>query len=184
MHTDRYIERFWKKVVVSGDNECWIWSAGRDNDGYGRFWDGTRLRGAHQFSWEIHNGPIPAGLCVCHTCDVRPCVNPSHLFLATNELNSADRAAKGRSASGDRHGSRTHPECLQRGDAHWVNRRPECVPCGAQRADSKLTEDDVREIRKLHAAGVHLSRRLASHFGVDRTLLWRIAKRKTWRHVL
>jgi hypothetical protein len=40
------------------------------------------------------NGPIPAGLCVLHRCDVRPCINPDHLFLGTQKDNMADMAAK------------------------------------------------------------------------------------------
>jgi hypothetical protein len=40
------------------------------------------------------HGPIPPGLCVLHRCDVRPCINPDHLFLGTQKDNMADLAAK------------------------------------------------------------------------------------------
>jgi hypothetical protein len=49
---------------------------------------------------------------VCHTCDVRDCVNPDHLFVGTQKANVADMIAKGRDFRGipktgaDRHGSK------------------------------------------------------------------------------
>lgn len=92
-----YLDRFWQKVV-QGDG-CWGWSAATDKDGYGLLTIGAWEPGtgksvmvrSHRVSWEIHNGPIPAGLWVLHRCDNPPCSNPADLYLGTVVENGRDR---------------------------------------------------------------------------------------------
>jgi hypothetical protein len=62
-------------------SDCWIWTAMKDPNGWGMsILDGVQ-RGAHRNSWILHNGPIPEGMLVFHTCEKRLCVNPKHLYL-------------------------------------------------------------------------------------------------------
>jgi hypothetical protein len=92
-------------------NGCWVWQ-GTVNRGYGRVglpvrkprkaWrvQPPRLYSAHRLSWEVHHGPIPPGMLVCHRCDNPSCWNPDHLFLGTNADNNRDGRSKGRGGGG------------------------------------------------------------------------------------
>jgi hypothetical protein len=85
--------RFWAKVDRRGSDECWEWQAGSHREGYGRFAYGGNGSGrAHVFSYELHNGSLPAGLFVLHSCDNPPCVNPAHLSAGTQEENMGQMA--------------------------------------------------------------------------------------------
>ena len=86
--------RFFDKVRKT--SSCWLWTASTSTNGYGQF----RFLGgywrAHRVSYYLFVGKIPKGLKVLHTCDVKTCVNPDHLFLGTNKENTEDMIKKGR----------------------------------------------------------------------------------------
>lgn len=197
------VERFWEKVsIVEGDG-CWEWKAARYSNGYGAFsWpvvDRRERALAHRASYELTYGTIPPGMLVCHHCDNPPCVRPDHLFLGTNSDNMRDASVKGRTLKGDRHPfrmrpelvrarsgdshpSRLHPESVPRGDQHWSRRMPDRTAKGEQNGTAKLTPQEVREIRELHAAG-RSCLSLSRAYHVSSSTIEKIVNRKTWAHV-
>lgn len=154
------VERFWERVEKS--DGCWLWRGSLLTHGYGglelrrRADPKRKVHKAHRLSWEIHFGPIPEGMSVCHHCDTPPCVRPDHLFLGTALDNAHDKMRKGR---------------LRVGNVR-----------GEQNGAALLTEDQVREIRYAAAAGVKQVR-LAETYGVSQMAVSQVVRRVTWRHV-
>lgn len=171
-------ERFWAKVNKDGPvpehmphlGPCWVWTGSRFPLGYGTVSVASRQnQGAHRVSWRLTQGPIPEGLMVCHRCDNRPCVRPSHLFLSTAKGNFDDMVRKGRRnvARGDRLFFARHPEMLVRGENHRC---------------AKLTEEQVRELRARVAAGERQAD-LAREAGISRASMSKMILRESWKHV-
>jgi HNH endonuclease len=119
--TPQSIERKSRKSQHKG---CWLWGSYCQSSGYGQIRiEGKRIL-AHRLSWILHFGDIPEGLLVCHTCDVRRCVNPEHLYLGTQKENMQDCLKKGR----------THGQTK----GYAFTRKPRT---------RKLTPEQVQEIR-------------------------------------
>jgi hypothetical protein len=159
--TKEEIARFHKKYVKH-DSGCWNWTAGRFEVGYGMFSGfrgvgGTRKRtmGAHRVSWMIHSQrPIPAGMCICHHCDNRLCVNPVHLYLGTYQDNNRDTIRRNR-------GNRN---------------------LGSACSWSKVTEEQVLEIlRSDYGRGDNGA--LAKKFGISQSQVSHIRSGKRWPHM-
>lgn len=131
---------------------CWEWCGAGSAKGPGNFNPGGRTVSAHRFSWELHYGRVDDGLWVLHKCDNPRCVRPDHLFLGTAQDNVDDMYSKQRAIVGSAH------------------------------ARAKLTESDVREIRRAHGDGVQ-QKLLAARFGVCKQVVNRIVHREDWKHV-
>lgn len=151
--SDADVTRFWSKVKIGKPDECWEWQAYRSKSGYGKF--GIRritVMYAHRVSWMITSGDVPKGLVVAHRCDNPPCVNPSHLFVCTQEENWDDMRQKGRNSNG-----------ISLGEKHGL---------------SKLTEKDVSEIRSL--SKVLSNVKISEKFKVHPATIGNIVNGKTW----
>lgn len=136
------LERFLSHVEKT--DTCWLWRGAVKPNGYGEMmlFHPKRCSTTHRISWELFMGPIPAGLCVLHHCDVRNCVNPDHLFLGTRKDNAIDRDMKGRFDWANR-------------DTAWGNRSGMC----------KYSEATIASLRQDAAAGFG-SRELAERYGM------------------
>lgn len=148
-------ERFWSRVSVEADDECWEWDEGRDSYGYGTFRMSGQLEKAHRMSWCFLESDIPEGMGVLHSCDNPPCVNPAHLFLGTQISNIQDAINKGRGV----------------------------VISGEKNINASLIAEDVVEIRAIYADGLASQYMLSEMFGVCQTTIGSAILRKTWRHI-
>lgn len=87
--TPTQFEEYIERIPFSG---CWVWLRGGAN-GYGRTTHNGIEDYAHRISYALYKGPIPSGLFICHTCSVKLCVNPAHLYAGTHIDNVADAVA-------------------------------------------------------------------------------------------
>ena len=98
----KYIYKTTKQRFYENVNLDMMWVGRVDKDGYGKIFDGEKNIRAHRFSYQLHNGEIPKGMCVLHSCDKPGCVNPEHLHLGTNADNIREKVERGRCAKGEK----------------------------------------------------------------------------------
>ena len=114
--------RFWPKVHKT--RTCWNWIGSNGSHGYGQLMVNGRPKGAHRLSYEWAFGKIPRGLMVCHRCDNKRCVRPSHLFLGTAKDNLHDALAKGVHIGPER-----RDRCLRGHELTVDGSRQRCITC-------------------------------------------------------
>lgn len=167
-----YRIRFWSKVAVRADDECWDWTAGTHSFGYGLFGrtkasplsKSIKTKIASRVAFILTNGPISDNLVVCHKCDRPLCCNPNHLFAASQKENLADMRAKGRWSPPPKN---------------------DFVPpamAGERNANAKLKPENVAAILARRATGERLNS-IAEDFNVSPSLISKIATGVSWKHI-
>ena len=154
-------ERFWSKIEKTPT--CWLWTGSTNSNGYGSMLFYGHTCGAHrlmlvwmgQLKHPIHNGDRANNM-VLHSCDNPRCVNPEHLTVGTNTQNQREAYARKR-------------RYAYKGSTH---------------ANSKLTDDQVRDIRRLYDSGQMLQIPLAKMYGVSQRAISLITRRETYTCVL
>ncbi len=144
---------------IDKETGCWnLVSHVTPKNHYAHIRIGGKYITVHRYTWIKHYGPIPPKTCVCHRCDNQKCINPAHLFLGTPRDNTQDCVNKKRHAFGERHGC------------------------------AKLTEKQIKEIRREHVKGLNQTRpgnkkELATKYGVTRRQISYIVNRVEWGYL-
>ena len=158
MTNNALLERLLSRMAPEPTSGCWLWLGGTDSSGYGSIRVGDKTKSTHRLSYELHRGPIPDGLRVCHKCDVPSCINPDHFFLGTDADNAHDRDRKGRLV----------PAPPMPGQAH---------------ANAKLSDADVLEMRRRVSSGVATPREEAQRLGITFVAACKILRGAAWSHL-
>lgn len=148
------LQIYMDRVVVpyEGD-DCLFWPFHRNEHGYGEMtYDGVYQKANRVACILVHGQPPTPKHEAAHECGNGHlgCVNPGHLSWKTHKDNMADSL---------RHGTRVR---------------------GSKAPQSKLTEDDVREIRRRASQGEHHSVLAREFTVVSAKHIWAIIRRDEW----
>jgi hypothetical protein len=150
------MDRFWSKVNILGDDECWEWQGTKDTGGYGRFVVNKKKKLAHRIAFVLSGGTLTKEKnLVCHHCDNPACVNPKHLFAGSIADNTRDMVNKGRNKGAP----------------------------GEKNVHAKLTEDDVVKIRRLYRPRKTTYKMIAKMFGVSYGMVAMICRNECWKNL-
>jgi hypothetical protein len=152
--TEKDIKRFWNKVNKKNDEECWEWN-GYHIENRGRFNINGKIYKAHRISYYLATGNLPEyPLEVRHKCKIKLCVNPNHLETGTHTENMHDKY------------------------------RDETILIGENHQNSKLTEQQVLEIRTKYIPYKYSAQKLALEYNVSSRLILKIINNQIWKHIL
>jgi hypothetical protein len=147
-------DRFEKFADIKETTKCIEWTGYYGTTGYGVLMVNRMPKKTHRLSYQIYNGKIPEGMWVLHKCDNSRCVNPKHLYIGDSKRNVHDMLERNRHVS----------------------------PLGEKNGKSKLTNDQVREI-KIILKKSNKIRETARKFNVSRYAIQDIKSGKTWSHI-
>lgn len=140
--TDADKNRFWSKVSIRGENECWEWSGSLHKLGYGHFRIGGKygkIVPSHRVAKMFSCDDFDQSKHCLHRCDNRACCNPSHIWLGTHAENMKDAVSKGRNKT------------ARAGNGY-----------------TKIPKEKYLDIFNMHKSGLNKSK-IARHFGVTPT---------------
>jgi hypothetical protein len=143
--------------ILINKKDCWEWQGCRNKDGYAnakiKGTNKTRLVSRIVLEYKLCR-PLTPKMQACHTCDNPPCVNPDHLFEATQLQNIADRDKKLRTNK----------------------------PRGSRNGSAKLTDDNVREIKILLKSQL-TQKEISKRFNICEDTIQRINSGTKWSHI-
>ena len=155
---DTIMLRMMRNIQINAETDCWEWQGGTTAAGYGTIGYNSETHYTHRLMHKIHNGFLTEEKpFVCHKCDNPPCVNPDHLFAGSPADNIHDAMDKDR--------------------MNWPGR------LGEDHGGSKLTANDVVEIRERYAAGKASQNDLAKDYGIVQTQVGNIVRGEKWPHI-
>lgn len=144
---------------VKKTENCWLWKGSLKSNRYGRTTLFNKRVAVHRVFYVLFRGKIKSNLYICHTCDTKPCVNPKHLFQATQEQNMKDCLRK------NRHGSQLHPESY-----------------GYGHGNPKLNKKAVLDIRNNYLFRKMTFRMFARKYSVHKRTIERVYHGESWNN--
>lgn len=152
--------RFWNKVDIrKNKEECWNYTLYISPGGYAycRYspYNPSSDAYAHRIAYMLSKGAIADGLQTQHTCNNRRCCNPNHLELGDDSKNMV-----------------------------YMYRCRRRDVTGENNNSSILTENQVREIHKIHVKNPNLKQRqIAEIFEITQECVSMILNGKRWHSI-
>ena len=150
------LDELYQRAKRNPETGCMEWQMAVGAQGYGVLSIAKKRWTSHRLAWTLAHGDIPAGMCICHTCDNRRCINVEHLFIGTLADNVHDAISKGRMSAPPRF-------------------------YGEQHHGAKLTEKQVAEIRARYRHKYGMLTALGKEYGVTPQQVFHIVHGEHWK---